>query len=228
VHRLSALYDAEVAANDRAFGALLDALTARGLDGDTVVVFVSDHGEEFHEHGGWEHAETLYTEVIDVPLVIRFPRRAGGPPPGRRVTAPVQHADLMPTLLAALAQPVPPGLEGRDLTAWMAAGSEPDEAPLVSHVDRLGVTGAAVTAGPWRCIDKLSRPGASTATRQLYHRFDDPAEQHDLAARRPVVLGWCAQLLRAHAAATAGRALSPGVEDLDPELRDRLRALGYL
>jgi arylsulfatase A-like enzyme len=241
VRRLSALYDAEVAANDASFGDLLDALAARGLDADTLVVFVSDHGEEFHDHGGWEHAETLHAELLHVPLVIRLPAvdRRGG---GRRVATPVQQADLMPTLLRLAGAPVPPGLEGRDLAPLLApvaaagetgegdgaADGPADDAPLFSHVDRLGVSGGAVTAGPWRCIDMLSRRGAAGPSRELYRRPDDPGEHHDLAAERPVVSGWCRQLLRAHAAAAVSRALVPGVEEVDPELAEKLRALGYL
>jgi arylsulfatase A-like enzyme len=141
----------------------------------------------------------------------------------------------MPTLLASLGLPVPPGLEGRDLTSWWTGGEAArgapeaaDEVPLFSHVDRLGITGAAVTTATWRCIDMLSRLGAAGPSRELYQRRDDPTEHTDLAERRPVVAGWCRQLLRAHAATAAGRALTPGVEEVDPELAERLRALGYL
>jgi hypothetical protein len=98
---MSDLYDGEVAASDFAFAALIDGLRARGLYDETLIVVTADHGEELHEHGGWEHGETLYGEVLDVPLLLRLP----GGPRGVRVSEPVQQIDLLPTLLDALAIP---------------------------------------------------------------------------------------------------------------------------
>ncbi|MYC09996.1 MAG: sulfatase, partial [Holophagales bacterium] len=108
---LSRLYDAEVAQNDDAFGELLDELLVRGLDEDTAVIYVSDHGEEFAEHGRWEHGLSLYEEVLRVPLVMRLP----GVPP-RRVAEPAQHVDVLPTLLGYVGIEAPP-TDGRDLLA---------------------------------------------------------------------------------------------------------------
>jgi arylsulfatase A-like enzyme len=105
------LYDAEVAANDHAFGELLDELERRGLDANTVVIFLSDHGEEFFDHGGWIHGRTLYREVLQVPLVIRL----AGQREGRRETAPACHIDLMPTILELAGLAPDPGLRGRSL-----------------------------------------------------------------------------------------------------------------
>jgi arylsulfatase len=100
VSELVALYDAEVAAADTSFGALLDELGRRGLADETIIVFVSDHGEEFADHGGFEHSRTLYEEVLRVPLIVRAPGFAP-----RRVAASAQHVDLLPTLLDLVAVP---------------------------------------------------------------------------------------------------------------------------
>jgi arylsulfatase A-like enzyme len=83
-----ARYDQNLRWVDHEVGRLLDALSPQ----DTVVI-VSDHGEEFWEHGTVEHGHTLYDEVLRVPLVIRSP----GLPPGR-VTEPVSLLDVVPTL----------------------------------------------------------------------------------------------------------------------------------
>lgn len=225
VGHLLDLYDAEVAANDAAFSAVLDLLDARGLADDTVVVFTSDHGEEFLEHGGFEHGSTFYSEVIEVPLVVRFP---GGEHAGRRVAPPVQHTDLPSTLLSYLGLPALPRAEGRDLVPWLrGTGPSPQEvarAEIHSHLDRHGQVGSAVTAGPWRYVlEESPRPGE-----ELYDGRTDPGEQHDLAHERPVRTGWLRTRSRAHGLAVQERALAPEEGEMDEELTRRLRALGYL
>jgi len=92
-------YDLEVSAVDRAVGELLRDLERRGVADDTVVVLTSDHGEALGEHGQVGHVNTLYDEVLQVPLVIRTPsaraRRALSKNSERLVT----HVDLAPTIL---------------------------------------------------------------------------------------------------------------------------------
>jgi hypothetical protein len=84
------LYRGEIAAADRYLGFVLDHLRAeRAAWKKTLVVLVADHGEEFGEHGGTEHARTCHGESVHVPLLLRVPgsrARAGGEPgePRRR------------------------------------------------------------------------------------------------------------------------------------------------
>jgi hypothetical protein len=75
----SSTRDAGPAANDAAFGRLLKHLRDRGLDGQTIVAFTADHGEEFWEHGQAFHGKTLFEECVRVPLVVRQPGRIPGP-----------------------------------------------------------------------------------------------------------------------------------------------------
>ncbi|HET8644558.1 MAG TPA: sulfatase, partial [Vicinamibacteria bacterium] len=70
---LLALYDGEIRYTDDQLGRVLDHLKARGLDKTTLVAVTSDHGEEFLEHGSWEHQKTLYEEVVRVPLLLAGP-----------------------------------------------------------------------------------------------------------------------------------------------------------
>ncbi len=110
-----ARYDQNIAAFDRAIGR---AIAAMGPEA-TIVVF-SDHGEEFWEHGGFEHGHAFYDEVLRVPLVVRSP----GLPPGR-VDAPVSLLDLTPTLLELVGAPTE--TQGRSLV-----GLATDPASLTS------------------------------------------------------------------------------------------------
>jgi arylsulfatase A-like enzyme len=218
------LYDAEIAANDAAFGELIDLLVRRGLWEDTVVVFVSDHGEELFEHGGWEHGKTLHAEMLDVPLIVRVPG-AGA----RTVERQAQQVDVAPTILDLLGLPVPPVVEGRSLVPWMIddnTGGATQDAPedeAYSWLDQHGFRAASVTTPAWRMIEDR----APNAGRSLYDRRADPGEHRDLADDRAVRTGY----LRAHLLAAERRhkgALQAGQAVLDEELRKQLQALGYL
>lgn len=91
----SALYDAEVRATDNDIGRVLEAIDRRyGLD-RCVLVFTSDHGEAFGEHGGFEHGHSLHAEVSHVPMILRAPGLAAGV----TVKSIVRTADILPTVL---------------------------------------------------------------------------------------------------------------------------------
>jgi arylsulfatase A-like enzyme len=110
---VKAAYDAEIRSVDEAFGELLRGLETLGLAGDTLVVFTSDHGEEFGEHGvvGW-HSHTLYDELLRVPLLIRFP---DGFAAGLNVDAQVRLLDIAPTVTSVVGIDAPSTFEGVDL-----------------------------------------------------------------------------------------------------------------
>lgn len=216
---LSRLYDAEVAQNDRVFGDLLDVLEARGLAGDTAVVYVSDHGEEFQEHGRWEHGLSLYEEVLRIPLVMRLP----GVSP-RRVEAPAQHVDVLPTLLGYLGIEVPP-TDGRDLLAARRRGDDPPD--VYTHLDVDGHRAASVMRGRYKLV--LPQSPSQGTEPMLFDLEADPAELEDLAADRPEVVERMLGLLAERN--LAGEVTSAEeIEDdqIDEDVRRRLRALGYV
>jgi hypothetical protein len=105
-----ALYDESVRYLDEQLGGFFAELERRGLATDTTIVFTSDHGEEFLEHGRYAHTQA-YPESLRVPLLVAHPdfERSS------RVTTITESIDLLPTL-AALARLAPPaGISGRSL-----------------------------------------------------------------------------------------------------------------
>lgn len=154
-------YEREVQATDASVADFFGSLEGRGLNKSTVVVFTADHGEEFADHGGWEHGSTLYAEMLDVPLAIR------GPGLARDTRQLGRHVDLMPTLLA-LADVAPAGTEGVDLLA-----KQPN-VNLAQSVLR-GRAQNSVESQGWKLI--VDDAGG----RELYALHDDPQEQHNLA-----------------------------------------------
>lgn len=111
VEHLKALYDSEIHYSDRFIGRLIDSIPPEVLR-NTLIVLTADHGEEFHEHGGWKHGFTLYEEQIHVPLLVRWD---GHVPAGSRLRGTVRLLDVAPTLVRAVGGQVPPAWEGVDL-----------------------------------------------------------------------------------------------------------------
>ena len=110
---LKDLYDGEIAFTDREIGRMLSVMRQRGLTDSTVVIVVSDHGEEFLEHGGIEHGRTLYQEVTRVPFIAAGP----GIPAGAVRRDPASHVDIPPTVMALLNMEMESTIWGRNLFA---------------------------------------------------------------------------------------------------------------
>jgi arylsulfatase A-like enzyme len=224
---LKSRYQGEVHQNDRAFGALLDGLQARGLLASTAVVFTADHGEEFREHGGTEHAKTLYQELVRIPLVVRVPHAAGR---GVRERAAVQQIDLMPTLLGLAGLPAPPALPGRDLGPMLDGRTDPRLPPPVLFAEeRFAVVDKlAVRAGDLKLIFNNDGPALWRAGShlELYDLARDPGEQANLAATRPIAVAFLERRLDAFRSAQPRSGAAESVA-LSAQEKEQLRALGY-
>jgi arylsulfatase A-like enzyme len=110
--RVIGQYDGALAYGDQEFGRFVRGLRERGLYEQATIVFVADHGEAFLDHGLWDHGNSLFDELVRVPLVLKYPGRREA---GRRVARQVQLVDVLPTLLKDLGLPVPAGIAGRPL-----------------------------------------------------------------------------------------------------------------
>jgi arylsulfatase A-like enzyme len=190
---------------------LLDALAARGLVEQTLIVLTADHGEEFLEHGGIAHGQTLYSEALHVPVVIHVPGAARG---GARSDVLAQHVDILPTILAAAGVSVPPEVDG---TSLLGA----DHAQEVHSSLRLaGRALDSVATAEWKVIRDLGRPPAHRF--EAYRLADDPREQRDVAG---VALDLVARGRERIRVCDGVFVRGPRV----PEERiERLRALGYV
>lgn len=103
---------------DAEIGRLLEAVSQLGLDGDTVVIHTSDHGDMTGSHGGhFNKGPIMYEELYHVPLIIRDPRLSTA---GQTCTALVSSLDLMPTIID-LAGAETPQNHGRSLTEFLSA-----------------------------------------------------------------------------------------------------------
>jgi arylsulfatase A-like enzyme len=221
--QLRALYDAEIRYLDSQLGVLLVALETQGLLDESLIVFVSDHGEEFLDHGSALHGYTLYEEQLRIPLMIRHPEI-----PARRVSRLSRQVDVLPTVLELLGIPIPGSLQGESLVAAMKGEMDPDvedEAPVFAEGSLRAVKTVALdsyTRGDWKLIETR----VPEARRQLFNLRDDPRERHDRFASEPEVaerMG--AELQRFRDALPIGH--SEAVQLTEEEIRE-LQSLGYL
>ncbi len=113
-------YDGSIRGMDVEMGRLFEQLRRMGLDEKTLVVLTSDHGTEFHEHGRFWHGQSVYGELTNVPLIIRWPTRL---PAARVIDDLVQSIDIMPTMLDLSGLAHPAGLQGQSLRPFLTPTS---------------------------------------------------------------------------------------------------------
>ena len=220
-------YDGEVRYTDELIGWVAETLDERQLTQSTWLLVTSDHGEGFWEHNQAEHGNSFFNELTRVPMILVPPRREGVA--GLRVRSPASLVDLKPTILGLAGLEPDPDLEGLDLrTSW----SNPTDfgAPrwlFLASPHSKDVEAAAVVRGDLKYIDRLPWRQARPA---LFDLAADPEERHNLAADSARTTEMHRRL-QAHLNQTEQQRSGLLREDeveLDEEVLDRLRALGYL
>jgi arylsulfatase A-like enzyme len=175
-------YDAEVSFTDKHVGMILDALSASGLADSTIVVVMADHGEAFGEHkfAGermFFHGETIYDELLRVPLAIRVPGLAP-----RVVPDPMMLIDLGPTLLDLFGATAPASMQGRSVVPAMLGQALPP-GPIIAEllpVPSWQHKWRFIRLDGWELLDKQSEGSV-----ELYDAINDPKQTHDLAEANP-------------------------------------------
>lgn len=231
---VSALYDSGVAAVDRAMGQVLDGLDEAGFLDRTLVVVTSDHGEQLWEHGSWRHGQNLYDEQILVPLLLHLPpalARELGVEPGTVVERQVELVDLYPTLLELLGVDREHPVQGRSLLPLLTGGEWTPRDAFSEHTNIKTWERKAFRSDRFKFVKSIPRPSrrarGATPYFELYDLRRDPGEHEDLSERHPDVVERLNARLRALGASLRG--LEDELpEDLDPELKKQLEALGYL
>jgi choline-sulfatase len=213
-------YDGEIAYTDEIVGRLFDRLRALDVYDRSTIILTADHGEGLGDHGEQEHGLFLYNATTQIPFIVKLP----GPltnARARRVAAPVQQIDLVPTILDLAAAPARPGLHGRSLRPLLeGTGSIPDTGiyseALYSRYHFGWSELYALTDARYRLI-RAPRD-------ELYDVERDPKESTSIAAERPQVRQAMRTALETLIANTSIGAPS-AVTDED---RQRLAALGYV
>jgi len=212
---LMSLYDEEIAFFDQQFAEMLSTLRSSGLMDDSIVIFASDHGEEFLEHGHLKHCRTVFDSSIRVPLLMKIPGVGA-----RTVPVPVQNLDIVPTVLDYLGFGTGGAvLEGRSLRPLL---EEVSNAPAELQYALQG-TFRSASDGRHKLIQDLA-----TGTASLYDLEADPGEKADVLRRdrrayfrlRDALSGW---ITRAEGKGTGDESVRKA-----REAEEKLRSLGYI
>jgi choline-sulfatase len=206
-------YLGEIAAADQVVGELVAELRQLGVYDKALIVLLSDHGEGLGDHGEQDHGIFVYREALQVPLLVKLPgnRRAG-----ETITAPVQLADVYPTIAALLDLPRPAELPGTDLTA-LGPSAPARQIYAESYYARFHYGWSELLTLITDRHQYIQAPAP-----ELYDLVADPAERSNrlLADRRT------AGTLRQALTAAVREPAPPSA--VDAETRRSLAALGYV
>lgn len=233
------LYDGEIRyTDDKLLGPLMARLKEMGLYEETMIVFTSDHGEEFFDHGGWGHGHSVYDESLKVPLLIKFP---GSKFQGESWENIVSLVDIMPTILDEMridfsgsefdGQSLFPVLErneNEDRTFMADVGAN----LMNSHIPQR----IATNQGKEKLIvnqkftpqdlDFFAFPPPPTDPVELYDLRLDPGEKSNKVNEKTGFVSRLVKELNDYYSQAQKRKV--GKARVDERLRNQLRALGYL
>ena len=221
---MTGLYYAEIAYVDEQMGRFFDGLRELGLYDHTDIIVTSDHGEEFHEHGMWEHGQSMYEELVHVPLLVK-------PAAKHSITRSVVEAqvsliDLMPTIVDMAGESCPAFFEGQSFLQMITSTAAPAHRTTVSERVHLSEQQFAMRDDTFSYIFRPESGG-----RELYNWHDDPRERTNLADAQPEAADALHTQLMEYISQREERAkdMAPrrGI-DLRSDLSKILRSLGYL
>ncbi|MFC1922887.1 sulfatase [Chloroflexota bacterium] len=217
------LYEKAVSYTDYHLGRLFDFLKMTGMDQNTIIVLVSDHGEEFLEHGRWGHWEdNLYDEILKVPLLIHLP----GLTESIMISEQVRTLDLMPTILELSGCSSPEGLKGMSLAPLWSGNTEIfHSSAAISEMWRESWHIIAIRNGKYKYIWDNKRTDGPL----LFDLEVDRGEERNLSTDLPNVVDefhhYVDEVLEEMERTKSELRAAP---ELDDEMLNRLRDLGYV
>jgi arylsulfatase A-like enzyme len=233
-------YDGEIAHNDYRFQLFMDKLKQAGVLDNTLVIVLSDHGEEFWDHGWTAHGHSLYQELTHGVFLMWNPKLLPVP---RRVRETVQLVDVMPTVLDLLQVKSPELIQGQSLVPLALGRPFRRNGPVMTS--RYAHPGAkpsgfvpenrtdtfALLDADWKLIyrDKAKQAGLNEL--ELYDRRADRTDSKNVAAQNPAqVRRMSAEINRWIEAQNKIKPLlgTKGKTVLDPATIEQLRSLGYI
>lgn len=218
----AALYDGEIAFMDEQIGRCVAWLGKNGLDRNTVIILVGDHGEALGSHGEGTHGFFVYDYALHVPFLVITPLPGTQ---GKRVSAEVRTADVFPTLLDLAAVKSPVKVQGRSLVPLLFNPGRDAGAPAYgeSMAPNLQFGWSALHALRTTRYKYIDAPKA-----ELYDIAADPGERTNLLSEHPDVARRMKKDLDNLIAETSVGAPTPQAANLDKETMERLSALGYV
>ncbi len=203
------LYDGEIRFFDAEVERLLGEIETE-WDSEPLVVFTSDHGDEFLDHGQFSHYKTLYDELLHVPMFVRDGKSTG------TYDDIVELIDIPPTILEYANVPIPDSYEGASLRTIIDGGTKEKTHTICDSEDTY-----AYRDNRWKYIE---RPNDV----ELYDIQEDPGEQANFSQDHPDVVDELSEIIDAYRQKAATTAEELESVAIDGEVQDRLEQLGYL
>jgi len=231
-----ALYDGEIFEIDEHIGILVDNLKRLGLYSKTIIIFTSDHGEEFYEHkmklyNG--HGHSLYDEVIKIPLIFRIP----GFSSGVRFEQLARLIDVAPTVLdlvGVLSKQIP--MQGISLLPLLKGEKMDQNVPVIAEATDVVPEMKCIRTNKWKYIYSVNIKKFEERIliadhpdkEELYDLESDPGEQHNIQTQKLDL----SERMKTRINTTLKKALSMKSEDkritIDSETKKKLKTLGYI
>ncbi len=218
------LYEKAIQYTDAEIGRLLNWLENSPLSDDTIIIIVSDHGEEFMERGYWGHVEiNLYDEILKVPMLMQLP----GQTEGKVINQQVRTLDIMPTVLDLCNLAIPERTEGSSFAPlWNGNPSAYDQPVSISERWREENHVVAIRTEAFKYIWDSEKPNEP----HLYDLLADPKELKNVVADFPSEAKYFQSHVDAHLAKVEASKPDEKIAEptLDKNVINRLRDLGYV
>ncbi|GEM_PF-2719588 len=211
------IYREEIMSMDSVINRFLVNLRKEGDYDSSIIIFTSDHGEEFYDHQSKDHGLTLYNEVIHIPLIIKLPESERAGEVNRKI---VSSIDIAPTLASFIGIPIPKEWKGSNL---LGKPSEDDfsAADLVNYGNRI----QSIIFGDYKLIKNIASRD-NKPKYELYDIAEDFGEKHNIASENVKLVAVLDSMMQIH---LESKNNNPEEEvDISPSTLERLRNLGYI
>lgn len=224
-------YDSGLHEFDQSLARFLDGFAAHWASQNTAIIITSDHGEALFERGYGNHGNGLFDDEVAVPLAARFP---GTSATSQRISCPVGLIDVMPSLCTYLGIKCPDTMFGTSFIAGGKGTNNQHPRYIVSEGVVQRPSHRAIRNQTYKLLWETGQLADGTKKANPYSLYDvraDPAEHNDLLQAKER----SGQTERVFATLSAALrdAVPPYAKPsttavpIDPQTRERLRALGY-
>lgn len=237
LEHILALYDGEIRFTDAHVGKILDQLAAYGVLENTLVLLVSDHGDEFFEHGNKGHHRTVYDEVLRVPFVARLPKQARA---GTVIDEQVSLVDVMPSILDFTGIEGPSDMEGQSVFQISDDDENEREAIYAEFFDKRGfnvqLARRTETAKTIQHFNRITHPDGGGNELFLHpgdfhesnNLAEDAAQQSLLRQELEASTQWLNQRWKIYRGFQARNQTNGAAVEIDADMAERLKSLGYM
>jgi len=214
------LYDGEIAYADHELGRLIASLRNRGEYDNSVIAFVSDHGESLGDHGEQEHGFFIYNSTIHVPLIIKAP--ASRRVQHDHIVRPVEISATGPTLLELAG--VKDAIKQQFQTSSLLMAEDAEQAAYSETLYPFSSFGWS----PLHSLQTKQYHFIAAPEPELYDIVQDPGEKNNLVEQQPAIVAVMKSKIRQRVEHNPFQLRSSGTTGLNPASSEKLRALGYV